>query len=750
MPHNKIQMPLEPTSDDDEVPPPYEEIQDVVADIQDDGRIPISLNRRVAQRFSRSLRQRHTKQVRDPHAQTSWTIPMNIVIQIVGSRGDVQPFIALGCELRKFKHRVRIATHAKFEQFVKDSGLEFFSIGGNPEELMAYMVKNPSLIPSMISLRNGDIQRKRIMVAEMLEGCWRSCIEPVDDKPFVADAIIASPPSFALVHRAQALGIPLHIMFTMPWTSTKAFPHPLANIQAHGIDPGLAKYASYGIVEFLTWQGLGDVINKFRKNLDLEPVPAWEGSGLTETLNIPTTYCWSPALIPKPEDWASHLNISGFFFCNPPDYKPPVGIADFLSKGSMPIYIGFGSIVLEDPAGMTKIILEAVRTCGVRAIISRGWSKLDGDCGDDILFIDDCPHEWLFKHVSAVVHHGGAGTTACGLANGCPTTIIPFFGDLGRCYSEMPGSGHEKRSRKYRRPMKAENGVKTAAKTFHSFLPFDTMPCSIFTDQPATWRYKRRGIRLSRTATEILIEKGYIREKDLTSLETEPLHIENRRWDPITASSSSMIGMTTDMANHTFGIFKNPYDEIMASKSRAEVDKSGGETALRVAGSSTRSFGMMNVSLFKGTMVDLPLALTEGLKAVPKLYGEAPQKHGAVGGWMSGGVVAGKSFAHGMVDGITDLVKQPMQGSREGAVGLAKGLGKGMLGFTTKTAAASLGLVAYTADGICKSIHRSVAGTTRKLIAKRKHEEGVWLLQQTADHDMVETVVRKFDLLKNA
>ncbi|KAG8629853.1 hypothetical protein KVT40_001472 [Elsinoe batatas] len=733
MPHNKIQMPLEPTSDDDEVPPPYEEIQHVVADIQDDGRIPISLNRRVAQRFSRSLAQRHTKQVRDPSAQASWTIPMNIVIQVVGSRGDVQPFIALGCELRKFKHRVRIATHAEFEHFVKDSGLEFFSIGGNPEELMAYMVKNPSLIPSMTSLRNGDIQRKRIMVAEMLEGCWRSCIEPVNDKPFVADAIIANPPSFAHVHCAQALGIPLHIMFTMPWTSTKAFPHPLANLQAHGIDPGLANYAYYGIVEFLTWQVLGDVINKFRKNLDLEPVPAWEGSGLIETLSIPTTYCWSPALIPKPEDWASHLNISGFFFCDPPDYKPPIRIADFLDKGSTPIYIGFGSIVLEDPAGMTKIILEAVQTCGVRAIVSRGWSKLDGDYGDDT-----SQPFW-----GEMVSKAGAGPPPIPWRKLDVTVLVDA---IQNCLAPDTKKAAESIAAR----MKVENGVKTAAKTFQSFLPFDTMPCSILPNQPATWRYKKRGIRLSSTATEILIEKGYVREKDLTSLETEPIHIENRRWDPITASSSSMIGLTTDMVNHTFGIFKNPYDEIMASKAREEDDQSGGKTALRAVGSSAKSVSMMNVSLFKGTMVDLPLALTEGLKAVPKLYGEAPQKHGAVDGWMSGGVVAGKSFAHGMVDGITDLVKQPMQGSREGAAGLAKGLGKGMLGFTTKTAAASLGLVAYTGDGICKSIHRSVSGSTRKLIAKRKHEEGVWLLRQMANQDMVATVVRKFDLLKNA
>lgn len=156
---------------------------------------------------------------------------LNIVIQIVGSRGDVQPFIALGCELQKHGHRVRIATHDVFRDFVSKSGLEYYPIGGDPNELMAYMVKTPGLVPSMKTIAAGEISKKRKMVHEMLQGCWKSCIYPdpdsVEQKPFVADAIIANPPSFAHVHCAQALGIPLHMMFTMPWTATKSFPHPL-------------------------------------------------------------------------------------------------------------------------------------------------------------------------------------------------------------------------------------------------------------------------------------------------------------------------------------------------------------------------------------------------------------------------------------------------------------------------------------------------------------------------------------------
>lgn len=229
-----------------------------------DGRVDVH----IGPRFSRNLEWLMGNEAGEAPSQTgreaapsvpcpAWDLHLNIVIQVVGSRGDAQPFVALGQELQKYGHRVRLATHAKFEQFVRTADLEFYPIGGDPVELMSYMVRNPGLIPSIKSLRAGDIQRKRASMAEILDGCWRSCIEPdpYDKAPFVADAIIANPPSFAHIHCAQALGIPVHLMFTMPWTSTRAFHHPLANLKYSGNDPSLGNLVSYHFVEWLTWQG---------------------------------------------------------------------------------------------------------------------------------------------------------------------------------------------------------------------------------------------------------------------------------------------------------------------------------------------------------------------------------------------------------------------------------------------------------------------------------------------------------------
>jgi hypothetical protein len=194
---------------------------------------------------------------------------LNIVVMVIGSRGDIQPFLKIGKNLQEYGHRVRIATHPAFKDFVqKDSGLEFFSVGGDPAELMAFMVKNPGMIPTMDTLKKGEVGRRRSQMAEMFEGFWRACINATDDEkdtsnlkmmgeknPFVADAIIANPPSFAHIHCAERLGIPLHLMFTFPYTPTQAFPHPLANIKKTNVDPGYANFMSYPLVEMMTWQG---------------------------------------------------------------------------------------------------------------------------------------------------------------------------------------------------------------------------------------------------------------------------------------------------------------------------------------------------------------------------------------------------------------------------------------------------------------------------------------------------------------
>jgi UDP:flavonoid glycosyltransferase YjiC (YdhE family) len=395
----------------------------------------------------------------------------------------------------------------------------------------------------------------------MLVGCWRSCIEagdgtgdPIfeakrqveDGIPFIADAIIANPPSFAHIHCAEKLGIPLHLMFTMPWSPTKSFPHPLVNVRSSNVDGDQTNFLSYALVEMMTWQGLGDVINKFRRNiLNLASISLMWAPGMNSRLRIPFTYCWSPALIPKPKDWGPHISISGFYFLSlASSFTPAPELLKFLADGPPPVYIGFGSIVVDDPEAMTTMIFSAAKKLGIRALVSKGWGGLGGEAltiPDNIFMLGNVPHDFLFQHVSAVVHHGGAGTTAAGIAAGRPTVVVPFFGDQpfwGKMIARA-GAGPEPipskqlsvgslvkqlefalkpetliRAKQLGEKMAKEDGAGEGAKLFHAHLG-DEIRCSVLSDRPGVWRVKKTDVRLSGLAATVLINQGLVDLKDL-------------------------------------------------------------------------------------------------------------------------------------------------------------------------------------------------------------------------------------------
>ncbi|KAJ8513776.1 hypothetical protein OPV22_004210 [Ensete ventricosum] len=351
--------------------------------------------------------------------------PMQIVILIVGTRGDVQPFVAIGKCLQDYGHRVRLATHANFKEFVLTAGLEFFPLGGDPKVLAEYMVKNKGFLPSAPS--EIPIQRKQLK--EIIFSLLPACKDPDVDTgiPFKADAIIANPPAYGHTHVAEALKIPIHIFFTMPWTPTSEFSHPLSRVKQH------AGYRlSYQIVDSMIWLGIRDMINDFRKRkLKLRPVTYLSGAQDSAS-DIPHAYIWSPHLVPKPKDWGPKIDVVGFCFLDlASNYEPPESLVKWLEAGEKPIYIGFGSLPVQEPGKMTEIIVEALSITKQRGIINKGWGGLGNlaEPKDFVYSLDNIPHDWLFLQCKAVVHHGGAGTTAAGLKAACPTTIVPFFGD---------------------------------------------------------------------------------------------------------------------------------------------------------------------------------------------------------------------------------------------------------------------------------------------------------------------------------
>lgn len=258
-------------------------------------------------------------------------------------------------------------------------------------------------------------------------------------------------------------------------------------------------------------------------------------------------------------------------------------MVEFLESGPTPIYIGFGSIVVDDPIALTQLILDAVEISGVRAIISKGWGSVGGgdDISDDVYFIGNCPHDWLFQRVSAVVHHGGAGTTAAGIAAGRPTVVVPFFGDqpfwgqmIARAgggptpvpfkemtaetlassitfalQPEIQGAVQEMADR-----IASEDGAGETAGDFQEQLGLDVFRCDMCPERLAVWRHKATGAHLSGFALACLVTKGLVEPREVKPLRHKHWYVDEGAEHPIigVVAAASNFVMTLGTAGITY------------------------------------------------------------------------------------------------------------------------------------------------------------------------------------------------------
>ena len=193
---------------------------------------------------------------------------------------------------------------------------------------------------------------------------------------------------------------------------------------------GKVNAASFSAVDQAMWAGNQWMIN----SLCLQETRAGTlSAGLLSRLQVPFSYMWSPSFVPKPADWPAYVEVVGAFTAGAGapgiDERPYAALLEWLRGGAAPVFVGFGSMVISDTAALSKLIVAAARASGQRVLVQSGWSKMD--VGDEPLCFDVGPvsHDWLLPQVAAVVHHGGAGTTAAGLRYGKPTLVCPFFGD---------------------------------------------------------------------------------------------------------------------------------------------------------------------------------------------------------------------------------------------------------------------------------------------------------------------------------
>ena len=353
---------------------------------------------------------------------------MRTTILTYGSRGDVQPFLALANGLQKAGHQVKLAAPHRFGSFVKAFNIPFLPLSGDPE---------------VISQRLNDAAGNPIGMVRAMSDYIFSIADRVAREAFTAcdkaELIIHSFLFITGGHSlARKLGIRDISVQTFPiFAPTRAYPP----VTMPNLPPGSLSYFFHWLTTQIFWYGGNVGFKRLRKadpkTFDLEL--HWPFYAEDNRLRTPLVLACSPTVLPRPDDWSTaHIHIPGYFFLGTSDsYQPPVSLTDFLSAGKPPVCVSFGSMIHRDINRIYRLIFDALHRTGNRAIVLSGWSDLShseavellAEQSDEIFLMDAIPHDWLLPRCKAIVHHGGAGTTAAGLHSGIPNIVVPFAAD---------------------------------------------------------------------------------------------------------------------------------------------------------------------------------------------------------------------------------------------------------------------------------------------------------------------------------
>ena len=307
---------------------------------------------------------------------------MRVTIMAIGSRGDVQPLVALGRGLRSSGHEVRVVAGDEFEGLLRSAALEFVPLGIQIQQAMA--------------VHRNIFRFMKSITGQILSAC-------PDDQ----DAIVSTFLGVSTCCLARERHIPFFYALQIPALRTAAFPDPLF--------PPLPLGKTYNrlthqINELLVKRSYADAQCLFD-----EPRPHY-------------LFHFSPSLIPRPADWGAFAHVTGFWFLEQPaDWQPPAELVSFLQEGPPPVSVGFGSTATGNPQQLTELVTTALRQAKQRGVLVTGWGGLEGSQRSDDLFVTaSVPFDWLFPRVTAAVHHGGAGTLVAALRAGIPSVAVPF------------------------------------------------------------------------------------------------------------------------------------------------------------------------------------------------------------------------------------------------------------------------------------------------------------------------------------
>jgi UDP:flavonoid glycosyltransferase YjiC (YdhE family) len=341
-----------------------------------------------------------------------------IAIAAIGTQGDVQPFVALAVALRKRGYSVVIGTTADFESFVRSHDIEFHNLGSDVQAFVRQAQFDNAMSKSLILYAPALLAKGQKLLEIAAREVWKMAQG--------ADAVVFHMNTTFAIDVSEALDIPAVMTAFQPLNKTGEFPY--FAFEGSGLDPMLNKLsyvvqAAQQTYFDLPRNRLRDTLLGLRRRKHTGFAKDNHGDSL------PTLHAYSPSISPRPHDWPRSAVVTGFWRLDDDPWQPPAEFLEFLGKGEPPVYIGFGSM----PFGVgrnSRLVNEALHLWGGRAVIGQGWGGVRvSEFPGRVFSIARAPHLELFKHVSAVVHHGGAGTTYAGLYSGKPTLTVPQFFD---------------------------------------------------------------------------------------------------------------------------------------------------------------------------------------------------------------------------------------------------------------------------------------------------------------------------------
>lgn len=342
---------------------------------------------------------------------------MRMVMVTLGSRGDVEPFVALGLGLKAAGHEVSVGTGTDCEAWVRGLGLGFKAVGGDMRSAISGEEGR-----RMLRTRNpvSFVRRLRRTAEPIIKTMQEDILAAVEG----ADACVFSYLCGPVIDIHEARGLPSFMGILQPLFPTGDFPNPAVSPVSLG---RTFNRLSYDVFNLLMYAFFADIGNRWRR--ERFGLPRARAFRRIEKVGLPILGAFSPAVIPRPSDWPAQAQVTGYWFMPPDDgWTPPAELSAFLEAGPAPVCVGFGSMVDEDPQGLTRIVEQALERAGQRGIIVGGWGGLGQGSSGRNLSIESAPYDRLLPQCAAMVHHGGAGTTAAALRAGVPAVVVPFLG----------------------------------------------------------------------------------------------------------------------------------------------------------------------------------------------------------------------------------------------------------------------------------------------------------------------------------